>query len=81
MQTTYENKNTEIISIKTWLLYLFILGIPFVNIIVLIVWAFDNYNVARSNFAKASLIMGAIGFVLMFIFYYFIYSAMDSMHY
>ncbi len=56
-------------SVKNWLLTFLILAIPFVGIIMLIVWAFgDKSNVTRSNYAKAALIMAAIGIVLYIIF-------------
>ncbi|WP_028391377.1 hypothetical protein [Bacillus cihuensis] len=53
--------NTNVISVKSWLGTLALLIIPFVNIILLFVWAFGgDANLNKRNFAKAQLILMAI---------------------
>ncbi|MFC4776233.1 hypothetical protein ACFO9Q_05555 [Paenibacillus sp. GCM10023252] len=51
---------SPIISIKEWMLILFILFIPLVNIIMMFVWAFGEGNPTKKNYFKASLIWSAI---------------------
>jgi hypothetical protein len=51
----------EPISIKEWIITLFISFIPFVNYIVLIIWALsDSTHPSKRNFAKAYLIVATI---------------------
>ena len=47
-----------------WLLYLILQMIPFVNIVMLIVYAMDNTKPSRANLAKVNLIFLAVGIVL-----------------
>jgi len=47
-----------------WFLYLILQMIPFVNIVMLIVYALDNTKPSRANLAKVNLILLAIGFVI-----------------
>ena len=46
------------------------IGIPFVNFIMLLVWAFSaGTPVSKANWAKATLIFMLIGFVLVILFW------------
>ncbi|MDR1518471.1 MAG: hypothetical protein LBS52_10395 [Dysgonamonadaceae bacterium] len=55
----------EPMSVKDWVKTMLICIIPIVNIIMLFVWAFgDSTNKTRSNWAKAQLVLMAIGIVL-----------------
>jgi cell division protein FtsW (lipid II flippase) len=57
-------------QLKDWLITLLITMIPCVGIIMLFIWAFgSNENLNRKNFAKAQLVITAIGIVLLIIFY------------
>lgn len=49
-------------SVKDWMITLFIMFIPLVNVIMLFVWAFggDGRTPSRANWAKAGLIWMAI---------------------
>ena len=48
-------------SVGDWMIIYLITAIPFVNIIMLFVWAFgDNSNSTRGNWAKGNLILLAI---------------------
>jgi len=61
--------DAPIISLGEWLITLIITAIPLVGFIMLFVWAFGgNTNPTKANFAKASLIIVAIGIVLWFLF-------------
>lgn len=71
-ETNYTSVNTsneileEPISFLNWLLILFLLQIPLVNIILLFIWGFgsDKENISRRNFCRAYLIYLAIGIAL-----------------
>lgn len=67
-QPTYQDPNREPLSVGSYLLMFIVMSIPLVNFIMLFVWAFGNTNINRKNFAKASLIIMAIGIVLSIIF-------------
>jgi hypothetical protein len=59
-----------------------LLSIPLVNIIMLFVWGFgSSVNPNKKNFARASLIMAAIGIVLVVIFWGIIGSLMADLMY
>ena len=62
--STMETKDKNYISIGGWMLMTLLLGIPIVNIVMLIVWAVDRENETRRNFALASFIWMAIGLVI-----------------
>lgn len=53
-------------SVKDWVITLFIMFIPLVNIIMLFVWAFggDGRTPTKANWAKASLIWMAVAVAL-----------------
>ncbi len=54
-------QKTPVISIGDWMITIFILMIPLINIILLFIWAFSNStNPNKSTFAKAYLIWIAI---------------------
>ena len=55
------------ISIGIWIGVLILLAIPIVNIITLFYLSFGSKNESLSNFGKASLILGVIGLVLVFL--------------
>lgn len=67
-QKTMENliqKDTQPLSVKDWLITLIIAAIPLIGFIMLFVWAFSSdTNVNKANWAKAALILFAIGIVL-----------------
>lgn len=56
---------TKEVSVGDWILTLFLLAIPVINIVMLFVWAFSSGTaVSKANFAKATLIWMAILIVL-----------------
>ncbi len=53
------------ISVGEWIWTLILMAIPLANIIVLIVWSFDeSTNKTKSNWARAQLILLAIGAII-----------------
>ena len=64
-------KTSKVLSIKDWIITLIIMCIPIVNIIMLFVWGFgqNDINESKQNWAKASLLLMAIGLVITIIFY------------
>lgn len=66
-----EVKKTNIISVKEWVINLIILIIPIVNIVFLFIWGFgqDDINETKKNWARASLILIAIGFGITILIY------------
>ena len=52
------DNNKKIISTSEWIITKLIMFIPIVNIIMLIIWAFNNNtNINKANWAKANLII------------------------
>lgn len=67
-----------VISVGEWLVTLLIICIPFVNLIMLIIWACNNGNgnPNRANFSKAYFILMAILFILYILFLVIIFGGM-----
>lgn len=61
-----DNSNVDdVMTVGDWIGTMIILSIPIVNIIMYFLWAFgDSVNKNKKNFAKATLILGAMGLVL-----------------
>jgi len=66
------SNDSGVLSIGKWLLYLFLLLIPVVNIILLIVWSLLKTNKSRKNFSIATLIMISLIVAIIFALYYFV---------
>ena len=67
LQTT---RNQSIVTIGDWIITMILMCIPFVNFIMLLVWAFSaGTPVSKANWAKATLIFMPIGFVLVILFW------------
>jgi len=57
--------NEKPMSVGDWFITILILGIPLVNIIMYLVWAFSSgTNLNKKNFCKATLIWMAIGIIV-----------------
>ncbi|PYE50295.1 hypothetical protein HUB98_00700 [Paenibacillus barcinonensis] len=52
------------VSFGSWMLTLFLMMIPLVNLIMLFVWAFGGSNPSKANYAKATLMWALIGIVI-----------------
>lgn len=72
---SYEDASTPVPSIGDWLVNYLVMAIPLVGFVFLIIWANDNSNRVRKNWAGAMLIWSGIIF---FIFLIFILAASDS---
>ena len=65
-----EKESTPVLSIADWLITIFILIIPFVNLIMLLVWSFrKSTNKNKSNFSKAFLLWFLIFSLLLIILF------------
>jgi hypothetical protein len=67
-------EQAPVMSVKDWMLTLFLCMLPLVNLVLLFVWAFsDNTNPNKRNYARASLILSAIvlGLYLLFAIVFF----------
>jgi len=62
-------ENNRTLDAKEWALTIFISSLPLIGIIMLLVWAFsDNENIHKKNWAKGTLIIWLIGFIIAFAF-------------
>lgn len=69
MENLSANENTKTMSYTEWALTIFISSLPIIGIIMLLVWAFGgDTNIHKKNWAKGSLLIALIGFVLIFFF-------------
>lgn len=64
MESYGTNNFKQPTSIGQWLGRLLLMYIPVVNIVFLIIWALDKEDIEKSNYAKAYLIICAIGAVI-----------------
>ena len=63
-------KNQSVVSVGDWIITFIIMMIPFVNIIMLFVWAFgSNTSESKANWAKAGLLFYLIMIILVICFY------------
>lgn len=62
----FQNReNNQVITLGEWLITLLLMAIPVVNIVLLFVWGFtDSTPISKKNYARASLIMMAVGIIL-----------------
>lgn len=60
-----EHESDQVMTLGDWILTLFLVAIPIVNLIMLLIWAFGSEaNLNKKNFAKASLIFAALGLII-----------------
>ncbi|OJV64372.1 MAG: hypothetical protein BGO41_12165 [Clostridiales bacterium 38-18] len=65
----HDSSNSGVVSLKEWIITLLIMMIPIVNIVMVFVWAFGGgTNPSKSNYFKATIIVGIAGIVLWFLF-------------
>ncbi|ADR21492.1 hypothetical protein MATR_08790 [Marivirga tractuosa] len=66
---TQNQSSTQPLSTKDWLITLIIAAIPIIGFIMLFVWSFSGgTNVNKANWAKAALLLMAIGIALGILF-------------
>lgn len=73
-------EDTSPLSIGNYIIMMLISVIPIVNLVMLFVWGFGNSNRNKKNYARAQLIMMAIGVVLSIIFGASILAACASLY-
>ena len=62
-------ENNRTLDAKEWALTIFISSLPLIGIIMLLVWAFSqDGNIHKKNWAKGTLILWLIGFIIAFAF-------------
>jgi len=61
------NDNERPLSTGDWFLTILVLGIPLLNIIMYLIWAFGRGNVNRRNFCRASLLWSLIGVAIVLV--------------
>lgn len=60
-----QEQNNKVVSVGSWIGTLILLVIPIINFVFLFIWALSSDTpVSKKNFAKATLILSAIGFFL-----------------
>jgi len=61
--------NNRALDAKEWAITIFISSLPLIGIIMLLVWAFsESSNIHKKNWAKGTLILWIIGFIIAFAF-------------
>ena len=61
--------NNQPLDPKEWAITIFISSLPLIGIIMLLIWAFtEDANIHKKNWAKGTLILWIIGFILAFAF-------------
>ncbi|MBO6586173.1 MAG: hypothetical protein JJ953_08730 [Gracilimonas sp.] len=74
-----QGETAPVMSLKDWVISVLISFIPVIGFIMLLVWAFsDSTNPNKKNWAKATLIIFAAGFVLYLVFAFIFFGAMMS---
>ena len=60
-----KNQQAEVVSVQEWVIALVVMFIPIVNVVIMIVWAYNrNTNPSKANFFKAQLLVTAVLVVL-----------------
>ena len=61
------------VSVGNWVMTMLLMCIPFINIILLFVWAFgSNTEISKANWAKATLVWFLLGLIIwLFLFFVF----------
>jgi len=73
MENYNQPEQSNLISPQKWALYVFVAGLPFIGIIMLLVWAFgSDPNYTRRNWAKGMLLLYVIMIILSIIFFVFL---------
>ena len=86
MESNTNKENVSVVSTGEWVASKFLLLIPIVNIIFLLVWAFNkSENKNKSNWAKATLIVYVlrvfIYILIILMFFSFFVSLFSSAYY
>tara|TARA_R110001583_G_scaffold130775_4_gene282470 strand:- start:631 stop:882 length:252 start_codon:yes stop_codon:yes gene_type:complete len=69
MENLSEQQNTTVMSYKEWALTLFLASIPIIGFILVLIWAFDSgTQINKKNWAKGSLLLMIIYFIIAMLF-------------
>lgn len=75
-----ENHNYQPSTLVDWIITILIKNLPLIGLIMLFVWAFgDGTEPSKKNWAKATLIWYAIGFVLFIVFLIMFWAFISAM--
>lgn len=71
--------NNNVVSVGEWIVTFILMAIPVVNLILLFVWGFsDSTALSKKNYARAALILMAVGIIIMILFWGSIFAMMKS---
>ncbi|NVK52420.1 MAG: hypothetical protein HWD85_05755 [Flavobacteriaceae bacterium] len=63
------HQETNVMSAKEWALTIFLASLPIIGLILVLVWAFDTSTpINKKNWAKGSLLLMLIYFILAMVF-------------
>ena len=69
MENLSSQQDSKIMSPKEWALTIFLASLPIIGFILVLVWAFDSStDLQKKNWAKGSLLLMLIYFVLAMVF-------------
>jgi hypothetical protein len=69
MENLSEQRNAAIMSTKEWALTIFLASLPIIGFVLVLVWAFDSgTDVNKKNWARGSLLLMLIYFILAMLF-------------
>lgn len=69
-ETDFNQENRSVVSIGDWMITILIMIFPIVNIVMLFIWSFSSSTPkSKANWAKATLIWMAIGFLILILFW------------
>lgn len=75
-----ENQNYQPSTLVDWIITILIKNLPLIGLIMLFVWAFgDGTEPSKKNWAKATLIWYAIGFVIFIVFLIMFWAFISAM--
>ncbi|MGV3533980.1 MAG: hypothetical protein ACO1QR_16545 [Chthoniobacteraceae bacterium] len=57
-------RETNVVSVGSWILIFIVMAIPLVNIVMMFVWAFAGENQTRKNYFRALLVIFVVMIVL-----------------
>lgn len=64
-----QNENANVMSYKEWALTIFLASIPVIGLILVLIWAFDSgTRVNKKNWAKGTLLLMVIYFIMAMLF-------------
>ena len=69
MENLSEQQNSNAMSYKDWALTIFLASLPIIGLILVLIWAFDsNTSINKKNWAKGTLLLMVIYFIIAMLF-------------